>query len=148
MGPWWIRLARKVISNDPRDLRTLGRDLAKHVKGRNKFDHSLLSRFASGSPDPRTGREAEPTFDLLEALCAEFTRLPRPLFFARSYEEAVHMQVTMERYDSIVGDNDEVPVLALPTGKSRRRVAAASSAKEHAASAPAVAPGSKRRTAR
>jgi hypothetical protein len=115
LGDWWLRLARNVIASDPRDLRTLGADLAKHLKGKRAFDHSFLSRFGHG--------KAEPTLDLIDALCAEFTRLPRPMFFARTYEEAVHLQVTAERYGAKLSfpSSHDSPVTALPS-RSRRKV--------------------------
>jgi hypothetical protein len=83
VGLWWLRLARRLVANDSRDLVTMGRDLAKHVDKKQPFDKGTLSRFIKGT--------GPVTFQLIQALCAEFTRLPTPIVFPDSYEEAVAM---------------------------------------------------------
>ena len=132
VGEWWVRLARGVINSDPRDLRTLGADLGRHLKGRRKFDHATISRFASGTLNPKTQAPYDPTFELVDALCAEFSRLPRPLFFARNYEEAVHLQVTAERYGVSTYNSDDTTVSPLPITRGRKRNLANSNAEPSA----------------
>lgn len=144
VNDWWLRLARSVVANDTRDFRTLGKELARHVKRRAPFDHGMLSRFATGRPDSRTGKPISVTYELVLALCAEFSRLPSPVFLPRNYEEAVHMQAVQERFDNTVGGPDDggtASVVPLPTEGRRRRKRIVD---EHADDAPA----SRRRAAR
>jgi hypothetical protein len=121
-GLWWRRLARGAIDNDPRPLRILGVDLARHLPEKGKFDHAHLSKFASGAIDQRTGEPFDPTLDLIQALCEEF-RLPPPVHFARSYNESVEQMRIAEKYDAVpvahvATDNDLTP---LPKPDKRRK---------------------------
>lgn len=118
---WWLRLARSIIANDPRDFRTLGKDLARNIKRKSPFDHGGISRFATGAVDPKTDRPYGVTLEFVEALCTEFTRLPRPVFFPNTYEEAVHMQSVAERYENVVESSTEAAVVPLPQRDDRRR---------------------------
>lgn len=125
VGAWWLRLARSVIRNaqaSGRPLRTLGVELARHLDDRDKFDHGHLSKFASGALDPRTGEPYDVSLDLIEALCKEF-RLPRPVFFARSYNEAAKMEAVAEAHDSIPVEEftPEASLTPIPTAEERRR---------------------------
>ncbi len=103
---WWLRLARSLVANDSRDYVTLGADLAKHIDKKPAFDKGTLSRFVKGT--------GPVTFQLIQALCSEFSRLPMPMFFPSGYEEAVQMQALHERYARMVGVNDEVDAIVTP----------------------------------
>lgn len=143
VGDWWLRLARSLLTNDPRDLRTLGRELAKAVGRKKPFPHTSLSRFATGVLNPQTGAPYPVTYELINALCAEFSRLPPPIAFARSYEEAVHMQGVAERYDRIsVEETPPATVVPIPKSDDRRRRG------KKPAVVPATLPVSGRRRAR
>jgi hypothetical protein len=96
---WWLRLARGLITHDDRGQVELGKVLAKHIKREKPFSHTMLSRFAAG----HEGITAE----LAQAMCAEFKRLPIPVFYPRSYEEAAALAATADRYDNIVGADDD-----------------------------------------
>lgn len=135
VGEWWLSLARSLLANDPRDLRTLGKDLAKHVR-RAAFPHTTLSRFANRTLNPLTRQPYPVTFELIRALCAEFSRLPLPIYFARSYEEAVHMQSVAERYDSISLPDEPAPIVPLPRPDDRRRRGKRPAASPEASAAP------------
>lgn len=119
---WWLNLARRVVSTDTRDYRTLGKELARHVKRPSPFNHGMLSRFATGVSDPRSGKPIGVTFELALALCAEYRSLPLPVFFPRSYEEAVHIRTVSERYDSADdAPNDDASIISLPDNRRRKR---------------------------
>jgi hypothetical protein len=124
IGEWWLRLARSLVLNDPRDLRTLGRDLAKHLERKQPFPHTTIGRFANKTSNPLTKQPYPVTYELVLALCAEYSRLPEPIFFPRSYEEAVSMHGVAERYDGIPVEEapaEEAAVVALPKSDDRRR---------------------------
>lgn len=46
IGDWWFAAAAKLIEDDERGQRELGRDLARKVKRKLAFDQSALSRVA------------------------------------------------------------------------------------------------------
>lgn len=133
VGTWWLNLVRQVITRESRDLKTLGESLAKHVDREAPFDKALLSRLRKG--------EAAVTIELIEALCTEYRGLPRPVYFARSRDEAVHILKAIDDYEATVGAEveDEAPIVDLPDRKRRRRPAPSAGA------APAV---TRRRLAR
>lgn len=106
VGNWWLLLARRLVANDPRDLGTLGKELADHLDRKAPFDKGTLSRFIKGT--------GPVTYQLIQALCSEFSRLPMPIVFPASYEEAVQMQALHERYSRMVGVNDEVDAVITP----------------------------------
>lgn len=103
----------RLVDEDERGLVELGRALAAAVGRPKPWSHSVLSRFARG--------EAPVTKELADAISAVF-RLPPPVFFARSYTEAVALQVTSERYDNakpvsddeVLGKIAELPRRASP----------------------------------
>jgi hypothetical protein len=135
VGTWWLNLARGLIESDERDLTRLGEDLAKRVGRADPFSHSQLSRFRSG--------KIGATLELAEALCAEFTRLPRPVFFPQSYEEAVHHSSVVDRYARGAEDRAEpAAVVALPKpgerAPRRKRATDAPSVGAIASSLPAL----------
>jgi hypothetical protein len=114
VGQWWLALARRLVETDPRDLTTLGKDLAKRIHRTEPFSHSLLSRFAKG--------ETGATDELAAALCTEYTRLPPAVFFPKSYEEAVHLQTVAERYPTSAREHAaEAPIVPMPEKPRRRR---------------------------
>lgn len=133
VGTWWLNLARQVVSRDSRDFKTLGEELAKRIGRAAPFDKALISRLRAGT--------ATVTLELVDALCGEYRTLPRPVYFARSYSEAAHIDHAIELYNKTVGAeiDEEAPVVALPQRRRGKRLT------EVAAAQPAT---SKRRTAR
>lgn len=116
IGDWWLDMARRLVGRDERDLATLGRDLAVHVDRKPPFDKGTLSRFVKGT--------GPVTYQLIQALCIEFPRLPPPIVFPASQEEAVKIDAIHQRYKRLVGanDNDEPDVIPLrPAEDGRRR---------------------------
>jgi hypothetical protein len=110
---WWLLLARELVTKDARDLTSLGEDLAKHADRKEPFSYSQLSRFTRG--------EIGTTLELADALCAEYTRLPPPAFFPRTYREAVLIQgltEQLERSGEIPSEKDTpATVVELPKKK-------------------------------
>lgn len=90
---WWLRLARSLMNNDPRD-------------------YTQLSRFSLG--------QSGVTLELAEALCKEYSRLPPPVVFPRSYEEAVHIVGVAERYGTTIEAPNEGDVISMPPPSVRR----------------------------
>jgi len=140
-GEWWLRLARERIREDLRPRRVLAVELAKHLPDKPKFDHAHLTKFAAASINPRTGRAFDPSLDLIEAICREY-RLPPPLFFARSYNEAVHILGTSERYDRVPVESPPASDVT-PLPKIEERARRRKSPQQNVAVKPATA---KRRT--
>lgn len=115
IGTWWQNLARQVVSRDTRDFKTLGEVLAKRIHRTTPFDKALISRLRAGT--------ATITLELVDALCAEYRTLPKPVFFARSYSEAAHLSRAVDDYENTVGADvdEEAPIVTLPERKRRKR---------------------------
>jgi hypothetical protein len=100
-----------------------------------KFDHAHLSKFASGAIDPRSGEPFDPTLDLIDALCEEF-RLPRPVHFARTFNEAIEQMRIAEHYDKKMplelAEEAEVTPFPKPDERKRRKRTAHTAATTHA----------------
>jgi hypothetical protein len=139
VGLWWLRLARRLVANDPRDLVTLGKELAKHVEKKQPFDKGTLSRFIKG--------HGPVTFQLIQALGIEFSRLPPPIVFPDSYEEAVAILALHERYArTVVGDAPEAPITPLPANEDGRRRGKRAPAAVEKSSAPVALTPRRRRS--
>jgi hypothetical protein len=95
---WWLRLARERVQGEQGELGELGDELAKLAGRKKAWTHTSLSRFKNGH---------EPvTLELATALCKKY-RLPPPVFFPRSFNEAVEMLEAVDKYDAIILDTDE-----------------------------------------
>lgn len=114
---WWLRLARNLVRQDQRPLEVLGHDLAKAYGRVVPWTHGVLSRFAAG--------KGGATLELAQALCLMYSRLPPPVIFPRTYEEAIEMMAVTERYDSFVPvDGAEGSVVNMQGRRPRRATGA------------------------
>lgn len=123
---WWTDLAIRLMTTDSqrRPLRVLGADLAKRIGRRLPFQQSTLSHFKAG-----TGGV---TYELIQALCAEFDGLPAPIVFPASYEEALEIRQIVERNRRTVGGAEVV--VPIDDGRRHRKRASSPSTGTHSPS--------------
>ncbi len=114
VGDWWLRLARRVITDDSRTRKyeDLGVALAKHVRRKTPFKRALISKFVTG--------QAPATLELAKAICIEF-RIPPPFAIARSYAEAAQLMSVTERYDDQPELGEDAPIYQIPTGAAKKK---------------------------
>lgn len=105
MSRWWLRLARERVAKESGSLKDLGKRLQAHAGRSKPWTHTSLSNFVAGR---------EPvTLELARALSKEY-RLPPPVHFCRSYNEALEILFVIEKYDELIAPDDEDALPELP----------------------------------